>query len=97
LLNSLGGIYEEIITALQESVDTWERGLNATSGAIVPEKTFWFLIDFAWKAGQWRYKSIDESPGLTKSPYPQVISLEWGLVSGRRLFYLLDDQSKDKI
>jgi len=58
-----GGIYEEIITALQESVDTWERGLNATSGAIIPEKTFWFLIDFAWKAGQWRYKSIDESPG----------------------------------
>ena len=34
---------------------------------------------------------------LTKSPCPQVISLEWGLVSGRRLFYLLDDQSKDKI
>jgi len=39
-----------------------------------------------------------EAPSpLTKSPYPQVISLEWGLVSGRRLFYLLDDQSKDKI
>jgi hypothetical protein len=57
------GTYEEIITALQKSVDTWERGLNATSGAIVAEKTFWFLIDFAWKAGQWRYKSIEESPG----------------------------------
>jgi hypothetical protein len=34
---------------------------------------------------------------LTKSPCPQVISLEWGLVSGRRLFYLLVDQSKDKV
>jgi len=37
--------------------------LNATSGAIVPEKTFWFLIDFAWSAGQWRYKSLAECPG----------------------------------
>ena len=35
--------------------------------------------------------------GITKSPCPQVISLEWGLVSGRRLFYLLVDQSKDKV
>ncbi len=43
--------------------------------------------------GRWRIFQT----GLTKSPYPQVISLEWGLVSGRRLFYLLDDQSKDKI
>ncbi len=48
-----GGTNEEIVAALQESVDTWEGGLNATSGAIVPEKTFWFLIDFAWSAGQW--------------------------------------------
>jgi len=58
-----GASYETILQALQDSVDTWEGGLTATSGAIVPEKTFWFLIDFAWSAGQWRYKSLDECPG----------------------------------
>ena len=41
--------------------------------------------------------NVGTKSGLTKSPCPQVISVEWGLVSGRRLFYLLDDQSKDKI
>jgi len=58
-----GASYETIFQALQDSVDTWEGGLTATSGAIVPEKTFWFLIDLAWSAGQWQYKSLDECPG----------------------------------
>mgnify|MGYP007026637744 CR=1 FL=1 len=40
---------------------------------------------------------IGTEEASNKSPCPQVISLEWGLVSGRRLFYLLDDQSKDKV
>ena len=32
-------------------------------GAIVPVKTFWYLIDFSWSSGRWKYKSVDESPG----------------------------------
>ena len=48
---------------LHEAVDQWEGGLTATAGAIVTEKTFWYLIDFAWKGGSWRYKSIAECPG----------------------------------
>jgi hypothetical protein len=31
---------------LQKSVDTWEAGLKVTGGALVPEKTFWYLIAF---------------------------------------------------
>jgi hypothetical protein len=37
--------------------------LSVTSGAIVPEKTFWYLIDFHFQAGHWRYKWIRECPG----------------------------------
>jgi hypothetical protein len=48
---------------LQQSVDTWEGGLRATCGAIVPEKTFWSLVDFTWASGKWRYKSVVECPG----------------------------------
>jgi hypothetical protein len=44
-------------------VDIWESGLAATAGAIVLEKMFWYLIDFSWHRGQWRYKSIMECPG----------------------------------
>lgn len=54
---------QEVINKLQQLLNTWEGILAATSGAIVPEKTFWYQIDFAWQGGDWRYKSIAESPG----------------------------------
>lgn len=53
----------EAAHSLQQAVDMWEGGLKATCGAIVPEKTFWYLIDFSWEAGKWTYKSIDDAPG----------------------------------
>jgi hypothetical protein len=34
-----------------------------TCEALVPENTFWYLIDFAWAQGSWRYKKIQETPG----------------------------------
>ncbi len=40
-----------------------EATLAATSGAIVPEKMYWYLIDFHWTAGNWRYNTIQETPG----------------------------------
>ncbi len=44
-------------------MDSWEGGLKATCGVIVPEKTFWYLIDFSWASGGWKSKSIEECPG----------------------------------
>jgi hypothetical protein len=54
--------YREAAAALQTAIDTWEQGLHATSGAIVPEKTFTFIIDFVWRGGSWHYSTITESP-----------------------------------
>jgi hypothetical protein len=53
---------DSCMALLQEAMDTWEGTLKATCGAIVPEKTFWYLVDFIWEAGQWRYCSIKECP-----------------------------------
>jgi hypothetical protein len=39
----------------QEGVDTWEGGLKATGGALVPNKSHWYLIDFVWKNNEWKY------------------------------------------
>ena len=52
----------EACHSLQQAVDTWEGGLRATCTAIVPEKTFWYLIDFKWISGSWYYQSIEDSP-----------------------------------
>jgi hypothetical protein len=61
--------YQDAAATLQKAMDTWEQGLNATSGAIVPEKTFTFLINFVWKGGSWRYSSIEESPATFSQRY----------------------------
>jgi hypothetical protein len=47
--------YREVLQSLQMSLDTWEGGLKATCSAIVPEKTFWHLIDFTLSPGSWKY------------------------------------------
>ena len=39
---------EEILLQMQEVVNHWEGGLKATDGALVPLKSYWYLIDFVW-------------------------------------------------
>ena len=40
---------------MQEALDHWEAGLTATGGAIVPSKSFWYLVDYKWTHGTWTY------------------------------------------
>jgi hypothetical protein len=52
----------QLITEFQDVVDTWEQCLRTTCGAVVPEKSFWYLISFRWIGSQWRYESVAEAP-----------------------------------
>ena len=36
--------------------------IKATGGALVPDKSYWYLLDFEWKRGEWRYATEDETP-----------------------------------
>jgi hypothetical protein len=47
--------FKVMATGIQSAMDTWEGGLRATGGALEPEKSFWYLIRFLWKNGQWAY------------------------------------------
>jgi hypothetical protein len=53
---------EEVATQMQGAMDAWEGGMRTTRGAIVPEKSFWYLIYFVWTEGNWSYASEEESP-----------------------------------
>ena len=53
--------FQEVAGRMQRSLTAWEGGLRATGGAIIPEKSHWYLIDFAWTDGQWRYASMEET------------------------------------
>jgi len=48
---------------LQEAINTWESSLKATCGALVPEKTVWWLVSFVWNGSSWQYATIQDSSG----------------------------------
>jgi hypothetical protein len=48
---------------MQDVVDTWEGGLRASGGTLIPTKSYWFLIQFVFKCSRWRYTRLEECPG----------------------------------
>ncbi len=51
----------DIFDIIQESVRFWEGYIRCSGGAIRPDKSHWYLIDFEWKQGQWSYKQPQAS------------------------------------
>jgi hypothetical protein len=50
-------------SSMQSSLTTWEGGIRATGGAIVPEKSHWYLVEFGWKDGLPFYQSVNNFSG----------------------------------
>jgi len=48
---------------MQNSVDNWEGLLQATRGALVPTKYFWYLIDFTFNNNTWQYVTKQQQLG----------------------------------
>jgi len=46
---------------MQNSLRLRHGLLQASGGDLVPSKCFWYLIDFTWKNGHWRYTQWDEN------------------------------------
>ena len=62
-------LYDEnntsIFDLLQSSLHLWEGFIRASGGAIRPNKSHWYLIDFEWEDGQWYYKeAMPQDPTL---------------------------------
>ena len=53
----------EVLSDMQHVVDHWEGGLRATGGALVPSKSYWYLIDHIWTGEKWRYATQEDIPG----------------------------------
>jgi hypothetical protein len=52
---------QEVAQDMQNGLDLWESLLKVTGGALVPEKSYWYLIDFKWHNGTWRYAMTEEA------------------------------------
>ena len=52
---------ESLTPRIQSAMDLWAGGVKATGGAIRPDKSFWWLIDFEWHpSGTWKFKRIED-------------------------------------
>jgi hypothetical protein len=63
---------------MQSMLDHWEGGLHATGGALVPQKSYWYGIDFKWHTTKlkWEYKTIAQLPGsLSMKDHQRNITL----------------------
>ena len=68
---TLDSTAEEVAQLMQTSVDSWEGGIRASGGALVPEKSFWYLVDFKWTAGKWKYRDTWNHPPVLVIRDPQ--------------------------
>ncbi len=51
---------------MQGTVTHWEGLLQASRGALVPEKCFWYLVQFKWSKNAWRYCTKAENKANIK-------------------------------
>jgi hypothetical protein len=55
---------QDVALEMQRALNTWEGAIHATGGAIVPPKSFWYLIGFKWHEGNWSYKVDNDAPAI---------------------------------
>jgi hypothetical protein len=48
---------------IQNSLTAWEGGIRARGGAIVSEKSHWYLVEFGWRDGVPYYQHVHNSLG----------------------------------
>ena len=38
----------QLLARMQASLNLWEGGIRATGGALIPEKSHWYFVQFCW-------------------------------------------------
>jgi hypothetical protein len=54
---------EDIATKMMALFTRWEGGVKATGGALRPDKSYRYLLDFRWTGSKWVYRKKAEMPG----------------------------------
>ena len=53
----------QLVASMQASLDLWEGSLRATGGALVLDKSYWYLVLLRWKRqGEFCYATPQEAP-----------------------------------
>jgi len=58
----------QVANKMQQSLQLWHGLLQATGGDLVPEKCFWYLIDFWWENNKWKYTKWNDAEHTLNIP-----------------------------
>ena len=53
----LGNDADEIFKGLAGMIKLWDELMEVTGAAIAPEKCWWYLVEFTWHRGRWKYSN----------------------------------------
>ena len=62
---------EAVTPQAQQGLDSWVGYLQCTGGAINPDKSYWYLLDYKWTGTLWRYRTTKEMQGEITSQNPE--------------------------
>ena len=54
---------ELLVQDTQRALNFWQGGLLATGGTLVPNKSYWYLVEVIYKNGKWTYATQQDRPG----------------------------------
>ena len=60
----LGDTPDNIIVGMQTMLTLWDELMEVTGAAIAPDKCWWYLVDFTWKNGKWKYSNTANTSQL---------------------------------
>ena len=46
----------EVHQKLCKMLELWDELMEVNGAAIAPDKCWWYLVDFVWKGGEWKYR-----------------------------------------
>ena len=57
-----------MIQEAEQQLHTWEGLLNATGGALAPDKGYWWLLEVKRQGGKWKWATESDEPGQILCP-----------------------------
>ena len=61
-LLTIGSDPIEVLTSMQQLINSWGELMDVTGGSLSVEKSWWYMLEYIWRRGKW--VAVDAGPGL---------------------------------
>ena len=61
-LLTIGSDPVEVLTSMQQLINSWGELMDVTGGSLSVEKSWWYMLEYIWRRG--KYVAVDAGPGL---------------------------------